>query len=272
MRAGVSWVIMAVILAAAPLVAEQIMPDRLDQLPQVDVVFVGETHDNAVHHLNQARAVAAVSPAAMVFEMLTPQQAALMPADRADAVALEKILGWNAAGWPDFAMYYPIFAAAPAARIYGADVADADVKRAVSLGAAVVFGIDAARYGLTLALPPVDQAARVAEQQTAHCDALPPGLLPGMVQVQRLRDAALARAVIQAVAETGGPVVVITGSGHARRDRGVPAVLRLAAPTLRVLAIGQFSADPGPDVPFDLWLRAPAADAVDPCAAFLAKP
>ena len=89
----------------------------------------------------------------------------------------------------------------------------------------------------------------------------------GMVQAQRLRDAALARAVVLAIAETGGPVAVITGSGHARRDTGVPALLALAAPDLAVLTIGQVEADPGPDAPYDLWIVTPATPRDDPCAA-----
>jgi uncharacterized iron-regulated protein len=34
------------------------------------------------------------------------------------------------------------------------------------------------------------------------------------------------------MAATGGPVVVITGTGHARRDLGAPAKLALAAPRI----------------------------------------
>ena len=34
---------------------------------------IGEVHDNPHHHRNQARAVAALKPGAIVFEMLTPE-------------------------------------------------------------------------------------------------------------------------------------------------------------------------------------------------------
>jgi hypothetical protein len=88
-----------------------------------------------------------------------------------------------------------------------------------------VFPGDAARFGLTEALDPDEQAAREAEQQEAHCNALPEEILPGFVEAQRLRDAALAEAALAALADTGGPVVVVTGNGHARADWGVPALL-----------------------------------------------
>lgn len=253
---------------ALPAMAGQISPDDLGGLPTADVVVLGEVHDNPGHHANQARAVAAIAPRALVFEMLTPTQAAQAPADRKDAGRLAEALGWAGSGWPDFALYHPIFLAAPEARIYGANVPREGLRAAINTGAADAFGPDAGRYGLDKTLIPEDQAAREAEQAEAHCGALPPEMLPGMVQAQRLRDAALARAAEVALRDTGGPVVVITGSGHARRDTGVPAVLALADPLLRVLSVGQLEAEPGTDAPFDLWLIAPAPPREDPCLAF----
>ena len=256
------------VVCASQAAADQIRPTDFATLPAVDVFILGEVHDNAVHHANQAMAVAAVVPKALVFEMLSPDQAALVPADRSDAVQLEAILGWNASGWPDFTLYYPIFAAAPNARIYGADLPKAVTKLAVKSGAEIAFGADAARYGLAQPLDPADQSARQLEQADAHCNQLPVDLLPRMVQVQRLRDAALARAVVQAMADTGGPVAVITGVGHARTDTGMPVPLQLAAPDLRILSIGQVESDPGVNPPYDFWLITLPQPRNDPCLAF----
>jgi uncharacterized iron-regulated protein len=240
----------------------------LSRLPVADVVILGEVHDNPAHHANQARAVAAVAPAALVFEMLTPDQARRTPADRSDAAAMDKAYGWNASGWPDFAMYHPIFTAAPDAAIYGGDLPAGEVRRALSVGAAQVFGPQADRYGLDRPLAPDLQSALERELDLAHCGALSPDILPGMAEAQRLRDGALARAVVRAMDETGGPVAVITGNGHARRDRGIPAVLALAAPELSVLSVGQIEAPAGAGQPFDLWLVTGTIDRGDPCAAF----
>jgi uncharacterized iron-regulated protein len=260
----------ALILSAAPVLAAPVTPQGLlDALPGVPVVLLGEVHDNPAHHRVQAQAVAALRPAALVFEMLTPAQAARATADlRGDPAALAGALQWAESGWPDFAMYAPIFAAAPLAQVHGGALDRAEVRRAFVEGAAAVFGPEAARYGLDQPLGAPDQAAREALQQEAHCNALPPEMLPGMVAAQRLRDAALARAVVQALAQTGGPVAVITGTGHVRRDHGIPAALALAAPEVAVLAVGQLEADPGADAPFDLWLIADPVDRPDPCAVF----
>lgn len=257
-------------LIAATAQAEEIMPDALGGL-SADVLILGEVHDNPAHHANQARAVVALGPAALVFEMLTPDlAAAVTDANRADASALRAALDWDASGWPDFAMYHPIFTAAPQARIYGGALPRDKVRRSVTEGAAAVFGAGAARFGLTTPLPAAEQAEREADQMEAHCNAMPAEMMPGMVEAQRLRDAALASATLQAIADTGGPVAVIAGSGHARRDWGVPAALALAAPELSVITVGQIEAEGAaePGQPFDHWIVTEPTPREDPCAAF----
>lgn len=235
-----------------------------------DVHFLGETHDNPGHHVRQAERVTALQPKALVFEMLTPEQAALVsPELRTDRQALQNALGWDDTGWPDFAMYFPIFEAAPDALIFGAAVPREDARRIMSEPVGAIFGADAARYSLDQPLPAQQQDAREAMQLSAHCDALPVEMLPMMVNMQRLRDAALARAVIAAFDQTGGPVAVITGNGHARKDWGAPAVLAAAQPDLTIMSLGQGETGNGaPSGDFDEIAFSAPAPREDPCAAF----
>ena len=234
-----------------------------------DVLIVGEIHDNPDHHAVQAAQVRALQPAVIVFEMLTRTQAGLISNEnRRSAAELGRVLGWADSGWPDFAMYYPIFAAAPRAQIYGGQVPREDARRAITDGPAQIYGTVSEIYGLDTPLPAAQQAAREALQMAAHCDALPQDLLPGMVGIQRLRDAVLADAVVKAMADTGGPVVVITGNGHARRDWGIPALLAGVAPDLQVRVIGQTEDDAPIDGGFDVVLSAPGVARPDPCATF----
>ncbi len=233
-----------------------------------DIVVLGEVHDNPAHHLTQAGIVAGLKPAAVVWEMLPPDAAARVAGvGTADAGRLAAALGWEALGWPDFAIYHPVFVAAGEAVHLGAALPGPDVRRAYEAGAAAVFGQDAAAFGLG-PLDPADQAAREAEQAAAHCGALPQEMLPGMVEVQRLRDAAFARTALAAFDAQGGPVVVITGTGHARRDRGVPAAIGAARPEVRVWALGQFEAEPEAGAPFDAVAVTDAPPRADPCAVF----
>ncbi|MDN5786931.1 MAG: ChaN family lipoprotein [Pseudorhodobacter sp.] len=241
----------------------------MDNLPAAQIVVIGEVHDNPIHHQTQARLVAELAPKAIVFEMLSPAQVkAADGVDRRDAAAMAKALSWQDSGWPDFALYAPIFAASGTARIYGAALPRAEVRGSMTEGAAAIFGADAARFGLTDALPAAEQSAREADQMAAHCDALPVEMLHGMVNAQRLRDASFARTALQALDDTGGVVVVITGSGHADRARGIPAALAMAAPKVSVLSIGQLESNPGADAPFDRWLVTAPMKRDDSCAAF----
>lgn len=261
--------LVALLLIALPANGREIGPDALDSLSRVDVVVLGEVHDNPIHHAHQTRAVTALQPRALVFEMLQPAQVAALPDDLSDAAAVERATEWTARGWPDFAMYHPIFLAAPGARIYAGDVPRSVIRMALQDGAAAAFGSGARKFGLTVPLPDAVQAEREQSLRAAHCFAMPDSALPGMVEAQRLRDAVLADAALTALRETGGPVAVITGVEHARSDVGVPAMIRLASPAVTVLSLGQMERAPTPPVPHDLWIVTEGVrDRGDPCAAF----
>jgi uncharacterized iron-regulated protein len=262
------------VLAAACVSADaaQIEVTDLYDLPPADVVILGEIHDNPAHHAHQAIAVGALGAKALVFEMLTEEQALRVTPDLLTSEdALNRALGWDDSGWPDFALYYPIFIAADAPVIFGGAMDRSVVRQAVKDGAAAVFGDSAQLFGLTDNLDDAEQVAREDGQLASHCNALPVRMLAGMVEAQRLRDAAMARAVIAALAETGGPVALITGNGHARKDWGVPHALAVAAPEVTVLSVGQFEDPPQGDAPYDLWLVTDPAPREDPCGVFLQR-
>ncbi|MBZ8118231.1 ChaN family lipoprotein [Roseovarius sp. LXJ103] len=263
-------VVAALIVAlCAPLGAAAQMAEALSVAAGADVVILGEAHDNPDHHAVQAAFVAGIAPAAIVFEMLDAAQAgAITPDLLANEAALEATLGWEASGWPDFSMYYPIFEAAGDAAFYGAAVPRAKARASMSAGVVAAFGPEAGLYGLDSPLEAAEQETREAMQMAAHCDAMPVEMLPAMVDIQRLRDARLAQVAVTAMRETGGPVVVITGNGHARADWGVPVYIMRAAPELSVFTLAQGEDGRPPPGVFDAVLDAPAPDRPDPCLAF----
>jgi uncharacterized iron-regulated protein len=274
MRNGLGLVALAGVVgfAAATSAAEPAadVPEIVAAARAADIVILGEIHDNPTHHATQAAVVAALRPAALVFEMIPQARESEVNALREEGAGRQAIadaLDWSETGWPDFAHYAAILEAAPAARVFGAGQSREDVRRAVAEGAATAFGPDAATYGLDRPLADGDRAAREADMQDAHCGELPPEMLAGMVEAQRFRDAGLADAALWARTMTGdGQVVVIAGSGHADRARGVPAALAVADPELTVLSVGQFEGEPGAPGDYDLVLLAPAPERDDPCA------
>lgn len=239
-----------------------------DEAKAADVVVLGEVHDNPHHHLRQAEWINGLAPSAVVFEMLDREQAAKVNAGWSNLEALSDNLQWQSSGWPAFDIYAPIFAAARDLQVFGAAIPRDSARAAMQRGIVASFGEDAARFGLDQPLPDGQQNIREAFQQTAHCNALPDHLLPMMVDIQRLRDAELARTTLQALTETGGPVVVITGNGHARKDWGLPVYLTTAEPTIALFSLGQSEDGRAPDGLFDLVMDAPGVSREDPCAVF----
>lgn len=221
------------------------METLIERLADADVIVLGEVHDNPAHHAGQAEIVAGVGPDALAFEMVPPEAEAMIARlreDQAPAAVLGAALQWEQRGWPDFAMYAPIFAAAPTVPVTGGAVSGEAMRLAMEAGAIAgaeaALGYAARRFDLDVAYTPAIQAEAVADQVSAHCNAIPEHVASRMVEAQRLRDAAFADAVLRARAlSDDGQVALITGSGHARTDRGVPRFLEAADPSLSVISV-----------------------------------
>ncbi len=231
-------------------------------LEGADVVVIGEIHDNPAHQALQARLIRVLAPTGVAFEMV--------PQADTDAVNAALAAG-DLSAFPNLAPYDAPLRATPPGRVFGAGQPRERIVAAMRSTAAEAFDGDAARFGLTTPFPPEEQAAIKAELFASHCDALPEEMLPGMAEAQRLRDAAFAAAALRA-RDGGGTAVLIAGNGHVRTDRGVPFVLRTAAPELKVVAIAQIeradSAERAPDPPYDIVIETDPAPREDPCAQF----
>lgn len=230
--------------------------DLAARAARADLVVIGELHDDPAHQAMQAALIAAIGAPAAAFEMVPRAVESAV----ADLRAASDDAARAAARWDDYAPWHaPIAALSPDAPVIGAGLARADLRGAMTGGAASVFSGDADAFGLSAPLSPALQATMETEQIEAHCNALPATMAPGMVEAQRLRDAAFAAALLRAH-DVGAPAVLVTGNGHARRDRGSPAYLQRAAPDLSLLVIGQINRAAGGD-----W-RAAAADWQDGAA------
>lgn len=250
-------------------------------LAEADIAILGEIHDNPLQHDRQALLVRKIAPRGIAFEMVpegSEEGVQALLAEGGTPGEIGPAIGWDRSGWPDWAMYRPVFEAAAGAYVAGAGVATADLRRAIGEGAAAVEPGSAARLGLDLPLPAAAQAAAEAEMIASHCGKLPAAAAPGMVEAQRLRDARFAAATLRARERGQGRAVLITGNGHARGDRGVPVYLRHADPGLKIVTLGQFETAPGANslddyredgaIPYDFVWFSPPAERPDPCAGF----
>jgi uncharacterized iron-regulated protein len=247
-------------------------------------MLLGELHDNPDHHRLQAWLVAQVKPTAVVLEMADVDQAAALEAFQSkpdwQPAALGATLDWERRGWPKWSTYQPI---AEAAKETGATIlagnAEREKVRTVAKGGHdVLDGAETKRLGLDEPLPSDAEAALQAEIAASHCGMLPEKVVPAMASAQRLRDATLADQLLTA-AGRDARVVLITGNGHVRRDRGVPYVLeRRGLAATEIASVMLLEVDPETGAALDLvprdgagkpvadyiWIT-PAASRPDPC-------
>lgn len=214
------------------------------------VLILGETHDNAVHHLLQAAAVSefavqgALNTTAVVFEQLRDDQQggidefknserAGKPVTVAD---LKQLINWGKSGWPD--LYDPLFEILIASKhpFYAGDVSRSEIMKAAKEGEAALPADDRSRLGLDAPLGDKFDAASIKEIEEAHCGALPKEAFGGMAYAQRYRDAHLADAMLKAT-QSNGSAILIAGTGHARSDRGVPWYIRERTPEKKVVTV-----------------------------------
>ena len=172
-----------------------------------EVVYLGELHDNALHHAIQARVleelVLAGGRPAVAFEMVPEtHQASLDAAIRSQAspAEVERQLGRAAQGRPDFAMYWPVF---ELARRHALPVVAADLEPAVTrrmsrdgLGAA---GEDPARLRSALPDDPARDQAIARRIKVAHCDRITDGRAARMLESWYARNVVIARRIADAL-------------------------------------------------------------------------
>ena len=233
-------------------------------------VILGEAHDNAEHHRLQAEIfetmISAGRAPALAMEQFDREHQAFLDAARArgerdperlaDAGRFDR-KGWR---WPE---YKPLvtLAASQGLAILAANFSRADARTLMKSGRPAA--------GLPV-LPPELHAALEKDLIEGHCGLRPsPPVLAGMIEAQRARDAQMA----QVLGSTGpSGAILIAGSGHARRDRGVPSYLPreaqeqvLSIAFLEVDASGRGVIVDGYRQLFDLVWFTRRAEREDPC-------
>lgn len=270
---------------AGVFLAPEALVERLSAAP---LVLLGERHDQPDHHALQAWLVEGIAARGarpvVAFEMLDASQAAALDRHLSvsprDADGLGAAVGWEKTGWPEFAIYRPIFEATLGAGlpIRAANLGREETRTLGRAGQAALPPELVARLGLAEPLPEAQRAAIEREIVEGHCGHVPAAALPGMITVQRARDAHMAAVLHDALAH--GSALLVAGNGHVRRDHGVPARLRERGGP-EAVGVGMLEVIDGQDdarryavagedeeILFDyVWLT-PRVDEVDPCVRF----
>jgi uncharacterized iron-regulated protein len=265
----------------------------LDAVAEAPYVLLGEKHDNPDHHRIQAWIVEALvrrgRAPAVVFEMLAEDQVTALAdhlaAHPGDAAGIGTAVGWAETGWPDWAQYEPIAAAALAAGgpILAGNLSRPSVHNIAREGLASLGAQRIAALGLDRPLEPILAARLRRDIVESHCSQLPETMVDPMAAAQTAKDAQMADALRHGTALAGrrNGAVLIAGDGHARTDLGVPWYLRRTAREDRIVSIGiievaadamdpaDYAANFDSDyLPFDFVWFTPRVDEDDPCAAF----
>ncbi|QBF26611.1 iron(III) ABC transporter [Pseudomonas tructae] len=203
-------------LASGRSLTPQQLVERLAGVPRV---LVGEQHDNPDHHAVQLwllRELAKQRPqGSLLMEMLTPDQQPRIDALHAEIAGgapandLIQALAWQP-GW-DWSLYGPLVTYALrqpypllAANLERAQIMQIYTQRPVLEGKA-----STTRQVQSTLLDDIRQS---------HCGLLPEAQMPAMLAVQQQRDRHMAERLLAAQ----GPVLLLAGAFHVRKDLGVP--------------------------------------------------
>jgi uncharacterized iron-regulated protein len=250
-----------------------------DRAKKAEVVYLGELHDNPQHHAIQVQILEALladgSRPALAFEMVPEtRQTALDAAVRSDAdrADVDRQLQWSAQGWPDFAMYWPLF---ELARQNGLPVVATDldpaVNRRISRSGLGAVGEDPARLRSAMPDDPARDKAIAQRIREAHCNQITVSRSERMLESWYARNVVMARRVSEALGRAH-QVVVIMGRGHASPGAVTEQLLALRPGTRQlVVALFEGQADGPVEEMADVQWITPGRPHEDPCLSFFQR-
>ena len=230
--------------------------------------LLGEMHDDPLHHTLRAGLIARIAgtgirPAILFEQFDLENEPALRAAQQAgtDAEGLARAGALDRTAW-QWPLHRPLLEAALRA---GWPVHAANASR-TALGVVARTGDPGAiaqdvRNRIARA-PWGDSREKLLEDdiRESHCNQLPAAAVPRLALAQRVRDAAMAEAVVGSATADGA--VLIAGNGHVRRDLAVP--LYLDAPAADIVSVGLVEVSPeeavAPDFPRNVLVDQPGLD------------
>ncbi len=236
--------------------------DLATAIQQAQVVLLGERHDHPDHHRLQALLIQEVKSEALVgFEMLDEDDA-----PKIDGItephAFEEASQWNASGWPEFALYRPIFEVIHR-RNFKIRAVHPRRSRMMSMAkepAAYPKGNDARSEPISVQ----GQMNLREDLDRGHCGQASPRMIEMMVNAQIFKDRWMSHRIEIDPMEKA---IVIAGNGHVRKDYGMPNHLNAGVLSLGLIEVEAdrvVVSDYSP-ARFDYLLFTPRLDTLDPC-------
>lgn len=245
------------------------------ELLEYDYILLGETHNNADHHVLQARilnslVVAGAKPA-VVMEMLANEAWQGQPDYWTDIEILTQQAKALNDGWP-WELYAPILQS----------VVQHQLK--LVAGNIETKALHEWSNNIRLYMPKevlteywiTSQNLTQLKQDiiNSHCGHVNAGLVQFMTRVQLHRDQVMASSLVK----NRSPVVLIAGAGHVRNDYAVPMQLLRRHKRLSFISVALISVLPGLNNPedyidgmskvYDILYFTPSHTDQDPCVQF----
>ena len=209
-------------------------PQLVTVLVEARYRLLGEVHDNPAHHQIRARLITSIAATgarpAVVLEQFDLEHDKDLIAAQASGADVKRLadagrLDRKSWAWP---LHKPILEAALTMRlpVRAANLSLARIDDELQIpidkesNAIWYTRLHAARWTAAQAL---DLRADIVE---SHCRKLPEAIVPRLVLAQRMRDAAMAQALVNDATADGA--ILIAGNGDVRADLAVPVYLHAA--------------------------------------------
>lgn len=256
-------------LASGKEISEPVLAERLRS---VDIVLLGELHDNPFHHEARAGFIPrfANGKTTIVAEHLPAGRRVTSTGEVGSDM---EAAGFNSNGW-GWPLHQPLFESVLGRgyAVIGGNLPAGFSKELMAQGQAAMALSMAKSYEQS-ALPDPARAKLEQDLVDGHCGKLPEKYLAPMKLVQRATDISMATALL-----AHRPAILVAGNGHVRRDYGVPQVLSALEPSLKISSIGFYENVTDRDElikslagRYDFVWLTDKADRGDPCEDFKLK-
>jgi uncharacterized iron-regulated protein len=217
---------------------ERLTAERLvKNMMAYDVVLLGELHDSPLHHQARAQLIQFLNcpNCAIVSEHLPSGQQLMLSGTLLESL---ESAGFDAKAW-SWPLHEPLFKAIQTQHltIIGGNIpsklsSDVFKRGEEAIPASLMNDLNLS------SLSEVSKNRLDQDLKDGHCGQLPDKYLPSMRLIQRIKDASFAQLLKDHV-----PSIFIAGNGHVRKDYGVPQILAVTAPNLKILSVGFIEQD-----------------------------